>query len=150
MLVETQQHRLLYDSGPRYRSGFNAAEAAIVPYLYSQGIRQLDRLIISHADSDHSGGQSVLEQQLQVDQTITGSPKIIADRFCQAGQQWRWDGVVFRVLHPPSAPLANSSPLNENNRSCVIQIDNGRQRLLLTGELEKPVTFLVGVFCGDI
>lgn len=138
VLVQTQQHRLIYDTGPRFRSGFNAAEAAIVPYLYSQGIRQLDRLLISHADSDHSGGQAVLESELQIEQTFSGSDKIDAQGLCRAGQEWNWDGVAFRILHPDGV-----QGLSENNRSCVLQIDNGRHRVLLTGDIEAEVERLL-------
>ncbi|MEH6823471.1 MAG: DNA internalization-related competence protein ComEC/Rec2 [Motiliproteus sp.] len=138
VLVQTQQHRLIYDAGPRFRSGFNAAEAAIVPYLNSQGVRQLDRLLISHADSDHSGGQAVLESELQIEQTFTGSDKIDAQGLCRAGQEWSWDGVVFRILHPDDV-----QGLSENNRSCVLQIDNGRHRVLLTGDIEAEVEQLL-------
>lgn len=142
VLIETQHHRLLYDSGPRYRSGFNAARATIVPLLHAQGIRQLERLIISHADSDHSGGQQVIEQQVDVLMTLTGSKRIDADQGCYAGQQWSWDGVRFMFLHPSANPV--SAPINrttpsENNLSCVLLVDNGQQRLLLTGDIEAAV-----------
>ncbi len=139
VLVETRKHRLLYDTGPRYRSGFNAAEAAVVPFLHGQGIRQLDRLIVSHADSDHAGGQAVIERLLQVDQTLTGSQKITADQLCQAGQQWRWDGVSFMFMHPDKPALTGLDTTNENNRSCVLKIDNGLQSVLLTGDIEARV-----------
>ncbi|MEH6472420.1 MAG: DNA internalization-related competence protein ComEC/Rec2 [Halopseudomonas sp.] len=138
VLIETHQHRMLYDSGPRYRSGFNAAEAAIIPYLSRRGIRQLDQLLISHADIDHAGGQAVLESRLVIDQTSTGSDKITADHLCRAGQAWQWDGVNFEILHPDDAAI-NS----ENNRSCVLKIDNGRHALLLTGDIEAEIEHLL-------
>tara|TARA_R110002095_G_scaffold216433_1_gene213763 strand:- start:2694 stop:4832 length:2139 start_codon:yes stop_codon:yes gene_type:complete len=134
VLVETERHRLLYDAGPRYRSGFSAAEAAIIPYLSRQGIRRLDLLLISHADIDHSGGQLVLESALQRGQTLSSSDKIQADVLCRAGQSWVWDVVEFRILHPDRV-----QGVSENNRSCVLQIDNGHHRVLLTGDIEVEV-----------
>lgn len=148
VLVEPRHHRLLYDSGPRYRSGFNTAKAAIVPFLHSQGIRTLDRLIISHADSDHSGGQAVIEAQLQVGATLTGSAQVSADRFCQAGQQWRWDEVEFMVLYPTEKVL-DSPSVSENNRSCVLMIATGKQRVLLTGDIQAPVERLLVELYAD-
>ncbi|MEH6650688.1 MAG: DNA internalization-related competence protein ComEC/Rec2 [Motiliproteus sp.] len=142
VLIETQHHRMLFDSGPSYRSGFSAAKTTIVPLLYARGIRRLDRLVISHADSDHSGGQQVVEQQIDVLTTLTGSPRIDANQRCQAGQQWRWDGVEFRFLHPSLRFISRSNNLttpSENNLSCVLLIDNGQQRLLLTGDIEAGV-----------
>ncbi len=143
VLLETQHHRLLYDTGPRFRSGFSAAEAAIVPYLYSQGIRQLDRLLISHADSDHAGGQAVLESELHITATLSSSARIDPQQRCRTGGAWRWDGVEFTILHPDYDEGPGDSAQSENNRSCVLQIDNGQHRVLLTGDIEAPVERLL-------
>ncbi len=51
---------------------------------------------------------------------------------CHHGQQWKWDGVVFRLLHPPL-----KTRLRRNDRSCVLQVEAGGQRLLLSGDIEK-------------
>ncbi|HEY8359407.1 MAG TPA: competence protein ComEC, partial [Ramlibacter sp.] len=54
---------------------------------------------------------------------------------CEAGRQWSWDGVHFRVLHPPTeAWLAPSRP---NTLSCVLHVSNGRSAALLPGDIEK-------------
>ncbi|MEQ8208075.1 MAG: DNA internalization-related competence protein ComEC/Rec2, partial [Woeseia sp.] len=55
-------------------------------------------------------------------------------RQCEAGQHWRWDGIDFAVLHPE-----RGSTLQGNNASCVLEIATGRQRVLLTGDIERPV-----------
>ena len=143
VLVETQHHRLLYDTGPRFRSGFNAAEAAVIPFLYSQGIRQLDRLLISHADSDHAGGQAELESGLEIGATLSSSATIEAQQRCRTGEAWRWDGVDFVVLHPDYQEPYSGYSQSENNRSCVLQIDNGQHRILLTGDIEAEVERLL-------
>ncbi|MFT5721819.1 MAG: competence protein ComEC [Motiliproteus sp.] len=146
VLIETQQHRLVYDTGPRYRSGFTAAQAAIVPYLHRQGVRQLDRLVISHADIDHAGGQAVLEAEFQMTTALSGSHRVDAQKLCQAGESWVWDGVEFRILHPDNRePDSRELDPNqsENNRSCVLQLDNGQHRVLLTGDIEADVEHLL-------
>lgn len=146
VLVETQQHRLIYDAGPRFRSGFTAAKAAIVPYLHRQGIRRLDSLVISHADIDHAGGQEVLEAEFQMTTALSGSHRVVARKRCQAGMSWVWDEVEFRILHPDDREPDNRVPnshQSENNRSCVLQIDNGQHRVLLTGDIEEEVERLL-------
>ncbi|MET0093897.1 MAG: MBL fold metallo-hydrolase, partial [Sedimenticola sp.] len=50
---------------------------------------------------------------------------------CQAGTEWQWDGVRFRILHPD-----NSSDWHGNNSSCVLMVEAGGHRLLLTGDIE--------------
>lgn len=56
ILVETASQVLLFDAGPRHYGGSNAGERVIAPFLQARGIRQLDVLVLSHADQDHVGG----------------------------------------------------------------------------------------------
>ncbi|RDE24282.1 DNA internalization-related competence protein ComEC/Rec2 [Motiliproteus coralliicola] len=137
MLLQTHQHRLLYDTGPRYRSGFSAAEAAIIPYLYSRGIRQLDRLIISHQDSDHAGGQALIKQRLQIGQTWSGEPRDPGESPCRAGSSWYWDGVEFEVLYPFVETVLDQQV--SNNRSCVLRVSTPAVQILLTGDIDHQV-----------
>ena len=142
ILIETQNHRLLYDTGARYRSGFSAAESAILPYLYSQGIRQLDKLILSHNDNDHAGGRHLIEQALKVDQVWAGEPQHAADIGCRAGQSWRWGGVNFRVLYPAvdvQLSPVGAHELDANDQSCVLLLGNAHHRLLLVGDISASV-----------
>lgn len=137
MLVQTHQHDLLYDTGPRFRSGFSAAEAAIIPYLYSRGIRQLDGLMISHQDNDHAGGRQAIEQRLAVGQVWTGESQQASDRLCRAGQRWQWDGVQFEVLYPFAE--TDLEELDSNNRSCVLKVSAANLQLLLSGDIDQQV-----------
>ncbi|MGL9774438.1 MAG: MBL fold metallo-hydrolase [Sodalis sp. (in: enterobacteria)] len=52
-------------------------------------------------------------------------------RFCLRGQRWRWQGLHFEVLRPPE-PVDSAG----NNDSCVLRIDDGHFRVLLTGDIE--------------
>ena len=40
----------------RSQGGGSAARVSLVPYLRRLGLRELDLLVVSHADSDHAGG----------------------------------------------------------------------------------------------
>ena len=60
VLVETRSARLLFDAGPTARSGFDSGEEIVLPALAASGRRDLDRLIVSHADNDHSGGAAAV------------------------------------------------------------------------------------------
>ena len=53
VLVRTATHGLLYDTGPRYSSETDAGQRVLVPLLRALDER-LDRVIISHQDSDHA------------------------------------------------------------------------------------------------
>lgn len=131
--IRTHQHFVLYDSGPAYRSGGNAAQTVILPYLRSVGIRSIDRLIISHADLDHAGGVASIVAAMPVRRTMSGER--LPDMWslpCRAGQNWSYDGIRFSVLHP-----GMGSNFEGNDRSCVVLVEAGEHRILLTGDIEK-------------
>ena len=55
VLIETQSKSLLYDTGP-IQGKDNAGQRIILPFLRGRGIDRIDRMVISHSDSDHIGG----------------------------------------------------------------------------------------------
>jgi competence protein ComEC len=111
-----------------------------VPLLRALGER-LDKVVVSHVDSDHSGGaHAVLAMQPQAAllASLPASHPLMAQRPgvpCAAGQRWEWDGVVFTVLHPaPGAPPS----VKANADSCVLHIAGSGSAALLAGDIEQP------------
>ncbi|MBC3886220.1 DNA internalization-related competence protein ComEC/Rec2 [Undibacterium griseum] len=142
LLLETAQHRLLYDTGPFYAPGSDGGSRVILPFLKSHGIHQLDMLMVSHQDSDHSGGALSILQQLPV--TLVSSslredaPLVLqakAHRRCISGQSWEWDGVQFEILQPVSASY-ESSKWKSNARSCTLKVSAPDFSMLLPGDIE--------------
>jgi competence protein ComEC len=142
LLVETERHRLLYDTGPAYAPGADGGSRVIVPYLRMRGIATLDGIVVSHADTDHSGGAlAVLEgvetgwlaSSLPADHAIVRAARRHVR--CSAGQHWEWDGIAFDVLHPTRASY-DDAHLKTNARSCTLRIGNGRRTVLLAGDIE--------------
>ncbi len=134
-VVETRHHSLVFDTGPRFSARFDTGEAVVVPYLRQRGLRQIDRLIISHGDTDHIGGAESVLAAIQVADISSSVPDKLAPRpvsFCQRGQRWEWDGVEFVMLHP-----AEGFSRRRNNASCVLKVIAGEHTLLLTGDIEK-------------
>ncbi|MEJ2361487.1 MAG: DNA internalization-related competence protein ComEC/Rec2 [Gammaproteobacteria bacterium] len=138
-VVLTQNHTLVYDSGPRFSPYFNAGQAVILPYLRQQGVGKLDMLLISHSDLDHRGGAWSLLKTIPVAHVISNVASVIRDdkrdRGCFAGDGWSWDGVQFRVLYPSRAEYEQAD--KDNNRSCVLQVATPTRRLLLTADIES-------------
>lgn len=136
VLVETNEHRLLYDVGPAYDDNFNTASSVLLPYFQQRTIRWLDRIIISHSDSDHAGSLPYLANRIGYGDIVSGSvlakPFDINTMGCQSGLSWQWDGVTFQLMQA-SREYWNS----QNNRSCVLKIDNGEFSVLLTGDIER-------------
>ncbi len=137
VLLQTGQHSLLYDTG----ANMNAGERIITPYLRGSGVRQLDGLMISHNDSDHTGGADALLSQIPVRQAFYSAipegyslPTSTQQQFCQAGQHWQWEQVDFTVI----SPIAGRYYDKDNNRSCVLRVSGAGYSLLLTGDMEIP------------
>ncbi|MCK5640480.1 MAG: DNA internalization-related competence protein ComEC/Rec2, partial [Gammaproteobacteria bacterium] len=133
-VVQTTNHVLVYDTGPRFSDSFDTGKAVVAPYLQHRGIGRIDTLVISHGDNDHIGGAQSLSRALPVEEILTSVPgKIPWQRStpCQRGQQWRWDGVDFEVLHPPSHYRSRG-----NDGSCVIRVSSRAGDVLLTGDIE--------------
>jgi competence protein ComEC len=140
VLVRTARHSLLYDAGPRYSLESDAGHRVLVPLLRAFDER-LDMLVLSHRDTDHTGGApAVLAMQPQAALlgSIEAAHALRAQRpgeLCVAGRQWDWDGVHFELLHPqPSDYAAGAKP---NAISCVLRIGNGRAVALLAGDIER-------------
>ena len=135
-VVRTQGHILVYDAGPAYGPDFDTGRAVVVPYLRSQGVGRIDRLVVSHGDNDHIGGVASLLKAYPVDDVLAGVPERVRmrkARQCRSGERWRWDGVDFSVLHPDARRYRKG-----NNASCVIRIESrAGQRALLTGDIES-------------
>ena len=146
VVVETHRHALVYDTGPRYSDEADAGGRLIAPFLRAEGIRSLAGMIVTHQDSDHSGGALTLLQTVPVGWLASSLPaehaillRRVADggevARCESGQGWTWDDVRFTVLHPTAAHYAMAG-LKPNDLSCVVRIESSHGSVLLTGDLE--------------
>ncbi|OGT59146.1 MAG: DNA internalization-related competence protein ComEC/Rec2 [Gammaproteobacteria bacterium RIFCSPHIGHO2_12_FULL_63_22] len=135
VLVQTASHNLLFDAAAASPRGLDMGEAAVVPTLRALGVSHLDTLLISHGDNDHSGGmQAVVRAYPGVRVLGVEGWARPGMGLCQSTQAWRWDGVNFRVLHPP--PLF---PYLRNDSSCVLRIEAGGRVALLPGDIGRQV-----------
>jgi competence protein ComEC len=104
-------------------------------------------MMISHADSDHSGGAPAVIESIRVREFVAslqpGDPlwKAAAAREagtlrCVAGQRWQWDGVTFEVLWPGRGPLTGKT----NAQGCVLKVTSAAGRAaLFAADIEADV-----------
>ena len=150
IVVRTQNHVLLYDTGPDYGQFASAGDRIVVPWLVRRGIRKIDTLVVSHFDRDHSGGlrgivanitsPKILSSNLVRARALvgTGSNKhtSIQHQLCLAGQAWQWDGVEFKILWPRIENLLRAS---SNNQSCILHIKSKNYSVLLLGDIDTTI-----------
>ncbi|WP_102030670.1 DNA internalization-related competence protein ComEC/Rec2 [[Mannheimia] succiniciproducens] len=138
-LIVKDGRAVLYDTGAGWKNG-SMAQSEIIPYLQRQGLI-LEKVILSHDDNDHSGGiADILQaypsinilQPSMVNYEKTEQNSFNFDRtFCKQGLNWQWHGLNFQVLAP--AKIAERA---NNTDSCVLLIDDGQYKLLLTGDAD--------------
>lgn len=154
IVVETATQVWLFDTGPNARQGADAGERVVVPFLRARGYRQLDTLVVSHADMDHAGGVSSVLSSVAVGQSFSSfdlptfmrkqRAKAAASALhmkvrmpesmspCHAGQAWTIDEVRFEFLHPEPAALVQDQG---NAQSCVLMIQGKTHAALLPGDI---------------
>ncbi len=133
VVVQTTDHLLVYDTGTKFSADSDMGKRVVLPFLRSQGISNIDSLIISHGDNDHIGGAASLMHGMNTEQVLTSVPQRLSEYAptkCVAGQSWLWDQVKFTMLGSQQAFVS------ENDNSCVLKIQSAHGTVLLTGDIE--------------
>ncbi len=157
VLLRSQNHSLLFDTGARLSDSFDLGEVVVAPALRALGVSSLDRLVVSHLDNDHSGGLTAVLSRIDSAEIISNEPASysVESTACRRGEKWIWDDVEFEFLHPAAPALedevsegkeseravteARFPDDKENNKSCVLKASIGEFALLLPGDIEAAV-----------
>lgn len=133
VVIESRHHALVYDLGPLYPGGFNTADAVVRPFLATRGIDAVDMLVISHDDSDHSGGYRSFLEEMPVSVRLTGQPDAFPESFgsCHDYPAWSWQETRFSFLE------TGYEGSGDNNHSCVLLVEHPGVKLLLTGDITR-------------
>jgi competence protein ComEC len=107
----------------------------VLPFLYANGVRKLDRIIASHGDLDHIGGLKSVVSAMPA--PLLAGPSVHSDvpnqSLCQRGQQWSYDDVRFEILYPGSVAVDHK----DNNSSCVLRVSARGGSALVLGDIES-------------
>jgi competence protein ComEC len=150
---------VLVDAGGMLGDGADMGQRVILPFLWHEWVNRLDVVVLTHPDSDHTGGAPAVLRSMSVGEVWTGpSPAVsptdvwiqeylrhrrIPHRVVAAGDPPLPCGrALVRVIHPSlddtsDQPLDARRGLQANDRSLVLRIELGSQALLLTGDLEQ-------------
>lgn len=150
VLLQSAQQNWLYDAGARFSSDADAGARIIVPHLRYIGVKKIDVLVLSHNDSDHTGGAHSILNALPVRRIITSLNQSQRDALgldqmavseCVAGQTEQFDGVRMAVLSPDAQTL-NADSIPDNQKSCVLRFEvksekpDALKSILLTGDMD--------------
>jgi competence protein ComEC len=157
LVIETTSDTVVFDTGPRLSDDVDAAARVIIPYLRGRGIDHVSLLVISHLDSDHSGGARSLMQAVHVDRVLTSIPgdhPLLRDAHevqrCERDQLIELGRMRLAVFSPP-ADLYEAKKATTNARSCVVQLRVGHHRVLLTGDVPaRQEAAMVAGYAGQL
>ncbi|MGI9308368.1 MAG: DNA internalization-related competence protein ComEC/Rec2, partial [Gammaproteobacteria bacterium] len=139
-VVQTADHTLIYDTGPAYRSS-DAGQNVVIPFFRHTGLRKPDLIVVSHGDSDHSGGLASLVSYFPDTPVISPAAsqlRGVSSMSCTRGLAWNWDEVSFHFVYPEEGSVRSG-----NNASCVLLIQFDGHAILLPGDIEASVEHLV-------
>ncbi len=127
VLVRDGGASVLVDAGPPDGAAVRALSRA-------DAGRALDAIVITHLNTDHTGGLSEIERRFEVGRLLGGAatggePIDIGDRIRLS------DRTTIEVISPPVA-TAGREHASENNHSLVLLVTIGERRMLLTADIE--------------
>ena len=141
----TRGHRTgIIDTGPAYQGKAPIAESVIPQYLTQINAENVDFVVVSHSDTDHSGGVNALSTWLS--QTMNNSAQTSVQLHptrwfnptdgCEQGQVFDWQDLTVQFHWPRHGNQENS-----NNTSCVVSISDGTYTILLPGDIEREAEY---------
>ena len=158
VLLACNGHYALYDTG------YYDYRDKVIEYLKSQGIENLDYLIISHNDSDHIGSAATIcdnfkINNLIIDTNIANINNITPFELLMKAKD-NYDINLIEPVKDTIYPLGDStikllSPIREydeiNNNSICILITHYDDTILLTGDAESEAEAdLINAYGKDI
>lgn len=136
----------LIDTGARSPQ-WDAGEGVVLPFLRWAGVRRLQALVLTHDDSDHTGGAGATRRGVQVRRRfvpapLTGVPGPGARLGGQAvlrGDTLRAAEPAIVVLWPPRDHDADAAVARrgDNAASIVLQVGEGRHSALLLADVDS-------------
>lgn len=156
-LIQTKDGKnILIDTGEGESSRYPAGKKILFPYLLKRNVHKLDLLIISHFDSDHSGGAKYILENMEVSTVIISPQFRYSKQYIEVMKviiENRKRGRKTKVIYGLNGGVIQCGkyfkmkiygPINKyitknilNNNSLVFLALIGEKKILYTGDIEK-------------
>ncbi|MEE9884916.1 DNA internalization-related competence protein ComEC/Rec2 [Acinetobacter nosocomialis] len=126
IFLQQPEQNWLIDTGGSYDEKiFSIGQNVVVPFLRQQGVKRLDRVVLSHLDQDHSGAFLFIQQEIPVKQVLSNEQSSTTLKqpfqYCHQGQQWQYPELDIQILWPKEKDLAFGHS-QQNQYSCVVYL----------------------------
>ena len=139
--------RFKQEEWKKTNSPYEIGRDIVVPFLKGKGISEIDKLILTHADSDHVEGAEEILQEIRVGEIHISpssfSKDVMNDLLTEAKRQkipiaeqianvrWEKGGASFSYLWPTETTYEG------NNDSLVLYLTKGNFKALFMGDVEE-------------
>ena len=153
LIITPNNKKILIDGGGTEgaSNSYDVGENTLVPYLLNRGIKKIDFIMISHFDTDHSGGiiavlesinvkNIIISKQIEKSYNFTTIINIAISKninvmVVKKGDVINVDNdVEIRVLYPEKQIQFDDL----NNNSIVVKLSYKNFSVLFTGDIESP------------
>jgi competence protein ComEC len=143
-------YNVLIDGGS-YREGYSLGERVVAPFLRREGVGDLDLVVSTHPDNDHTGGLTYILDNFHVNKTLTGSYGLTSptyEKFTErlngiehsdARPETIYDNgdTKIEVLSGQYHGILKNEDSRMNNNSVVLKLTYKEASFLFTGDIEK-------------
>ncbi|MCF9034914.1 DNA internalization-related competence protein ComEC/Rec2 [Acinetobacter nectaris] len=147
IFIRHYDYNMLVDTGGHFNeSNFSLAKSILLPFLMKNGVADLDQVLLSHLDQDHSGAFSVLKQNMPIKHVMSNHEPsdlegIKKFAYCHEGQFIHYDRLKVQILSPNLDGLQHIEK-SANEYSCVVYLS-------YENENKKRLNFLIMADVGN-
>ncbi|MDQ1328349.1 MAG: fold metallo-hydrolase, partial [Candidatus Poribacteria bacterium] len=143
-------YKILIDGGS-YREGYSLGERVVAPFLKQEGVGNLDLMVSTHPDNDHTGGLTYILDNFHVKKILTGSYGLTSPTYKEflnrlngtqsidAKPEVIHDNkdIKIEVLSDQYRGVLKNEDSRMNNNSVVLKLTYKEASFLFTGDIQK-------------
>ncbi len=153
ILIDGGVYRRYNTDAGNSRRRYSSGERVVFPFLNRQGIDDLEFMISTHPDNDHTGGLTYIVDNFKVDKTITGSYGITSPTYDKLVEKLNKKGIEYHdavpqtlyengdmkaeVLSEGYKKHLKTEEEQMNNNSVVLKVTYKKASFLFTGDIEE-------------
>ena len=147
MVALAGEHALVIDAGEEDDG------QEVVDFLWKNGIRRVDAMVITHFDKDHVGGADTVLEQIPVESVYLPDYEgthpeydefLLAAEACgvplvrlREAMEFPLGDAEVRIEPPESYEISDESKDSDNNFSLITTIVHGENRMVFMGDAKK-------------
>ncbi|HGJ66183.1 TPA: DNA internalization-related competence protein ComEC/Rec2 [bacterium] len=147
-----EDYEILIDGGV-HRGKYSSGERVVFPFLNRQGIDDIELMVSTHPDNDHTGGLTYIVDNVKIDKAITGSYGMFSPTYKELINRLDSKGIEYydaipqtiyenrdtkvEIISDGYKEFLKNEESRMNNNSVVMKVTYKKVSFLFTGDIEK-------------